>query len=255
MESETTEPEVEETLIDPEIIKRKVEGIAAEWGSLHDEDEAILSVSELPGAADIESFLKVALEKSMEKKEDHIEKTAKLFARLFREGHVTTEMVKPVFSSYNSLLDDVATDVPQIHRYMGRYLSEFLIAGVLTTADLPVVFDAVMEVPNSRVKLLGETLSLVAAHGDDALLEVVNQDEKFQYVDYFSPKKRTPVDIQAWISKYKLSALDPVQSQINKLEAGLKSGGSLDSWLSVGFFPFYLAINRVEPSCRHSVLP
>lgn len=234
MESENTEPEVEEEKsVDPEVIKRKVEGIAAEWGSLHDEDEAILSVSELPGPAEIESFLKAALDKSMEKKEDHIEKTAKLFARLFREGHASSDMVKAVFSAYNSMLDDIATDVPQIHRYVGRYLSELLIAGAIATADLPAVFDAVMEVPNSRVKLLGETLGLIATHGDDALLEVINQDKKFNYIDYFSAKKRSPADVQAWIAKYKLGALDPVQGQISKLETGLNSGESLDSWLSV----------------------
>ncbi|KAI7728518.1 hypothetical protein M8C21_001036 [Ambrosia artemisiifolia] len=122
----------------PNELKRKTVSLLEEYFSVRMLDEALQCLEELKAPEYLSQFVKEAVSLALEKSPPCVEPLAKLLDYLFTKKVLTRTDLITGCTSYGSLLDDIAIDLPKAPNNFGEIMGHLVIAGGL---DFKIVFD------------------------------------------------------------------------------------------------------------------
>ncbi|KAJ0881335.1 putative MIF4G-like, type 3, initiation factor eIF-4 gamma, MA3, MIF4G-like domain superfamily [Helianthus annuus] len=122
----------------PDELKRKTVSLLEEYFSVRILDEALQCLEELKAPEYHSQFVKEAVSLALEKSPPCVEPLAKLFEYLLAKKVLTRTDLITGCTSYGSLLDDIAIDLPKAPNNFGEIMGHLVVAGGL---DFKIVFD------------------------------------------------------------------------------------------------------------------
>ncbi|KAJ0523684.1 putative initiation factor eIF-4 gamma, MA3, MIF4G-like domain superfamily [Helianthus annuus] len=122
----------------PDELKRKTVSLLEEYFSVRILDEALQCLEELKAPEYHSQFVKEAVSLALEKSPPCVEPLAKLLEYLLAKKVLTRTDLITGCTSYGSLLDDIAIDLPKAPNNFGEIMGHLVVAGGL---DFKIVFD------------------------------------------------------------------------------------------------------------------
>ncbi|KAI3814686.1 hypothetical protein L1987_14330 [Smallanthus sonchifolius] len=122
----------------PDELKRKTVSLLEEYFSVRMLDEALQCLEELNAPEYHSEFVKEAVSLALEKSPPCVEPLAKLLDHLLANKVLTRANLASGCTSYGSLLDDIAIDLPKAPTNFGEIMGHLVLSGGL---DFKVVYD------------------------------------------------------------------------------------------------------------------
>ncbi|KAJ3050499.1 Eukaryotic translation initiation factor 4 gamma 2 [Rhizophlyctis rosea] len=212
----------------------KIDGMIAEWINLHDVKEVIATIEELGSDEWHQDAVNAFLSKSFGQKQDEVEKTAVLLARLASENIIAAKVFKDVLKDQYEFSEDESIDNPAIYTYLGIVTARLLTADALTIEDVLELSQPIIK-GQGAPKVLGSVLADVKkVDGEEKLVSLWNSwKEKDAVKQFWIPEKRGDEDLANWLDVKGLFVLEPQLELVKPLKwrLGKDDAGAILAWL------------------------